>query len=199
MSKRHKCRKGTLLHLVISCFLCGQLPPAMSYQSVLAKIKQRSTRWQHCTNMVTLSLQYFYRTQHTRVSICCSANEHSPNKTLPAPWKRLFVITVFPVLSSVSITSFRALLPFMDYMYTCLWTGSTEWRWMCFPLPGLLFKADRVALSTLMKRSCIWKEQRKALTRALRHNHDTIKIISQPLLVARKAIFTPCNRVWLSD
>lgn len=37
------------------------------------------------------------------------------------------------------------------------------------------------------------------LTRALRHNHDTIKIISRRPLVARKAIFTPCNRVWLSD
>lgn len=41
--------------------------------------------------------------------------------------------------------------------------------------------------------------KREALTRALRHNHDTIKIIFRRLLVARKAIFTPCNRVWLSD
>lgn len=47
--------------------------------------------------------------------------------------------------------------------------------------------------------SPVWKEQCKALTRALRHNHDTIKIILQRLLVARKAIFTACNRVWLSD
>lgn len=76
-------------------------------------------------------------------------------------------------------------------------------------------------LSSLLKCSCVackknkkifkkgrrWWWQRgvggerkcEALTRALRHNHDTIKIISQRLLVARKAIFTPCNRVWLSD
>lgn len=39
----------------------------------------------------------------------------------------------------------------------------------------------------------------KALTGALRHNHGTIKIISQRLLVARKAIFLPYNRVELSD
>lgn len=71
-------------------------------------------------------------------------------------------------------------------------------------------------LSTLLKCSCVackrkkkkkggggggWRgwRRREALTRALRHNHDTIKIISRRLLVARKAIFTPCNRVWLSD
>lgn len=65
---------------------------------------------------------------------------------------------------------------------------------------SLLLNADRGAPSALMKHSRVFERSNgKALTRALRHNHDTIKIISQRLLVARKAIFTPCNRVWLSD